>query len=384
MIPYGTQDITQEDIDAVTDTLKSPYLTQGPKGTEFEAALAHYCGATHAVATNSATSALHIACLALDLSPGDYLWTSPNSFVASANCGLYCGAQVDFVDIELSHYNLCPNALEQKLIQAKKLNKLPKVLVVVDFAGEPCDMEAIHQLAKAYNISIIEDASHAIGSRYKGNKTGSGQYSDITIFSFHPVKIITSGEGGCALTNRSDLADKMRMLMSHGITRDADCLTQNDGPWYYQQQTLGFNYRMTDIHAALGLSQLKRIDGFLTKRHAIADRYQTLLSDLPIQLPQRVKHSYSSLHLYPIQLNDKATMSRLELFKKLREEGIGVNVHYIPIHLQPYYQNLGFAKGDYPKAEKYYSGALTIPLHPKLSDANIEYISDTLHKHLKS
>ncbi|WP_415902752.1 UDP-4-amino-4,6-dideoxy-N-acetyl-beta-L-altrosamine transaminase [Neptuniibacter sp. QD29_5] len=383
MIPYGTQDITEEDIRAVTKTLRSTFLTQGPKVSEFESSIANYCGSSHAVATNSATSALHIACLALGLSDGDRLWTSPNSFVASANCGLYCGATIDFVDIELIHFNLCPNALKQKLIEAEKLNQLPKILVVVDFAGEPSDMKAISDLAKQYNIKVIEDASHAIGSRYQTIKTGSGVYSDITIFSFHPVKIITSGEGGCAVTNDQALAKKMRSLMSHGITRDSQLLKNNDGPWYYEQQDLGFNYRMTDIHATLGLEQLKRIDQYIKTRHAIADRYEELLSDLPIQLPSRRKTSYSSLHLYPIQLQDNAPIDRLTLFNQLREDGIGVNVHYIPIHLQPYYQHFGFAKGDYPNAERYYERAITIPLHPKLSNKEIAYINDSLHKHLK-
>ncbi|WP_415900052.1 UDP-4-amino-4,6-dideoxy-N-acetyl-beta-L-altrosamine transaminase [Neptuniibacter sp. QD48_11] len=383
MIPYGTQDITQEDIEAVTKTLKSAFLTQGPKVSEFESSIANYCGSSHAIATNSATSALHIACLALGLSKGDHLWTSPNSFVASANCGLYCGASVDFVDIELTHFNLCPDALRQKLIEAEKLNQLPKILVVVDFAGEPCNMATISNLAKQYNIKVIEDASHAIGSRYQNIRTGSGEYSDITIFSFHPVKIITSGEGGCAVTNDQTLAKRMRSLMSHGITRDSQLLKNNDGPWYYEQQDLGFNYRMTDIHAALGLEQLKRIDQYIKTRHAIADHYEELLSDLPIQLPSRRKTSLSSLHLYPIQLQDDTPIDRLTLFNQLREDGIGVNVHYIPIHLQPYYKNLGFAKGDYPNAEKYYERAITIPLHPKLSQTEIAYISDSLHKYLK-
>lgn len=384
MIPYGTQDITNEDIEAVTRTLKSAYLTQGPTVTIFEDALATYCGANHAVATNSATSALHVACLALELGPGDILWTTPNSFVASANCGLYCGASVDFVDIELKHFNICPHALKDKLLQARKTNQLPKVLVVVDFAGQPCRMKEIRQLAREFNFSIIEDASHAIGSSYLGHKTGSCYFSDITIFSFHPVKIITSGEGGCALTNNSELAEKMRLLMSHGITRDPSSLTKKEGPWYYEQQLLGFNYRMTDIHAALGESQLQRIDRYVAKRHHIADQYGDRLSDLPLVLPTREKTSYSALHLYPIQIKpNKNDLSRKELFAKLRDDGIGVNVHYIPIHLQPYYQALGFTEGTFPNAETYYSRTLTIPLHPKLAQKHIDYICDKISRYLK-
>ena len=336
MILYGTQDITEEDIAAVTETLRSAYLTQGPKTKEFETALATYCGAQNAITTNSATSALHIACLALGLSDGDLLWTTPNSFVASANCARYCGANVDFVDIELTHFNICPNALAEKLAIADKNNQLPKILVVVDYAGEPCAMQEIHQLAKRYDINIIEDASHAIGSSYNGIKTGAGKYSDITVFSFHPVKIITSGEGGCALTNDPALAKKMRMLMSHGITRDPKFAEEGKGLWFYEQQMLGFNYRMTDIHATLGLSQLQRLDGYVKKRHTIADYYDKALSDLPLILPKRREQSYSSLHLYPIQIRDDALLDRLELFNCLWEDEIGVNVHYIPIHLQPY------------------------------------------------
>lgn len=382
MILYGTQDISEDDITAVVETLRSDYLTQGPKTKEFERALATYCGAKEAISTNSATSALHIACLALGLTEGDYLWTTPNSFVASANCARYCGAKVDFVDIELTHFNICPDALAKKLAIADKQNQLPKILVVVDFAGEPCAMQQIHELAKRYNIGIIEDASHAVGSSYQGSKTGANQYSDITIFSFHPVKIITSGEGGCALTNDQTLANAMRMLISHGITRDPQLIQQDQSPWFYEQQILGFNYRMTDIHATLGLSQLQRLDTYLKKRHDIADRYDQALSDLPLLLPTRTSQSYSSLHLYPIQVTDAAPLDRLELFNRLRSDGIGVNVHYIPIHLQPYYRSLGFNPGDFPNAELYYSRALTIPLHPKLSDNDIDYVIAALNKHL--
>lgn len=383
MIPYGTQDIHEEDIFAVIDTLRSPYLTQGPKVKQFEGAIAGYCGSKHAIACNSATSALHLACLALGLQAGDRLWTSPNSFVASANCGLYCGALVDFIDIELNHFNISPLALEEKLIWARKNNQLPKIVIAVHFAGEPCDMSKIHKLSKEYGFKVIEDASHAIGSTYKGVKTGSCTYSDITVFSFHPVKIITSGEGGCALTNDPILADKMRLLQSHGITRDSEKITDPSEPWFYEQQDLGFNYRMTDIHASLGLSQLKRVDDYIKRRHLLADHYDEQLKNLPLILPKRTQETYSSLHLYPIQIcNEQPTTLRKELFIKLREDGIGVNVHYIPIHFQPYYQAMGFSKGDYPNAEKYYSRAITIPLHPKLSENDVSFICDRLKHHL--
>lgn len=384
MIPYGTQDITEEDINEVTETLRSAYLTQGPKVKQFEQQIAEYCSAKHALACNSATSALHLACLALGLQPGDRLWTSPNSFVASANCGLYCGAKVSFVDIELTHFNICPIALEEKLKQAQKADQLPKVLVAVHFAGHPCEMETIHQLSQKYGFRIIEDASHAIGSEYRSFKTGCCKFSDITIFSFHPVKIITAGEGGCALTNDPALAESMRLLHSHGITRDPQKISQTNEPWYYEQQSLGFNYRMTDIHASLGLSQLSRVDDYIEKRHQLADIYDEQLKSLPLTLPHRqAETAYSSLHLYPIQLQSShSKISRKELFIKLREDNIGVNVHYIPIHYQPYYKSMGFKKGDFPNAESYYSGAITIPLHPKLTETQIAFICERLHYHL--
>lgn len=383
MIPYGTQDIHEEDISSVIDTLRSPYLTQGPKIKQFEDAIAGYGGSRHAIACNSATSALHLACLALGLQTGDRLWTSPNSFVASANCGLYCGALVDFIDIELNHFNISPLALEEKLIWARENNQLPKILVAVHFAGEPCNMSKIHKLSKEYGFKVIEDASHAIGSTYKESKTGSCTYSDITIFSFHPVKIITSGEGGCALTNDPILADKMRLLQSHGITRDSEKITAPSEPWFYEQQDLGFNYRMTDIHASIGLSQLKRVDDYIKRRHFLADHYDEQLKSLPLILPKRTQETHSSLHLYPIQIcNEQPTALRKELFIKLQEDGIGVNVHYIPIHYQPYYQAMGFSKGDYPNAEKYYSRTITIPLHPKLSENDVSFICDRLKHHL--
>lgn len=380
MIPYGTQDITAEDIEAVTETLKSPYLTQGPQVPAFEAAIAKYCGATSATCTNSATSALHIACLALGLGQGGILWTSPNSFVASANCGIYCGAKIDFVDIEPIHLNICPTKLEHKLEKAKQENKLPQVLVVVHFAGQPCDMEQIHKLAQAYKFKVIEDASHALGSSFKELRTGSCKYSDITVFSFHPVKMITSAEGGCALTNDPDLEQQMKLLRSHGITREPSLLKNTDeGPWYYEQQTLGFNYRMTDINAALGLSQLNRLEQYIEKRHALADIYDEKLHALPLKLPTRNKNTYSSLHLYTVQIDPQHTnISRRELYQRMLQHGIGVNVHYYPIHLQPFYKQLGFQLGDYPAAEEYYAHALTIPLHPKLSTSDQKKICSCL------
>ncbi|WP_415886896.1 UDP-4-amino-4,6-dideoxy-N-acetyl-beta-L-altrosamine transaminase [Neptuniibacter sp. QD37_6] len=384
MIPYGTQSITEEDISAVVETLRSSYLTQGPKVTQFETALAEYCGAKYAACTNSATSALHISCLALGLTQGDWLWTSPNSFVASANCGLYCGAKVDFVDIEPTHLNICPDKLEQKLIAAERNGCLPKVIVVVHFAGQPCEMKTIAKLAKQYNFKVIEDASHAIGSSYNNNKTGNGHYSDITVFSFHPVKIITSAEGGCALTNCSKIDNKLKSLRSHGITRDLDLMKSDpEGNWVYEQQELGFNYRMTDLQAALGLSQLSRLDDYITQRHHLANVYDERLKELPVKLPARSTDSYSALHLYPIQLDlDSISLSRAQVFNVLREHDVGVNVHYIPIHLQPFYKKLGFTAGDFPNAEKYYSRALTIPLHPKLQQSDIDYIIYTLKRSL--
>lgn len=382
MIPYGTQSITEEDISAVIETLRSAYLTQGPKVEQFETAIAEYCGAKYATSTNSATSALHISCLALGLKKGEWLWTSPNSFVASANCGLYCGAKVDFVDIELEHFNICPDKLEQKLEQAEQNNCLPKILVVVHFAGQPCDMLKISALAKKYNIKIIEDASHAIGSTYQKVKTGKCNYSDITVFSFHPVKIITSGEGGCAVTNCSALNQKLRSLRSHGITRDPKLMqSKAEGAWVYEQQELGFNYRLTDIQAALGLSQLTRIDEYISQRHCLANIYTDRLMGLPIRLPAHNTDSYSALHLYPIQLDlDQLTKNRTQIFDSLRSYGIGVNVHYIPIHFQPFYRDMGFSLGDFPNAETYYSKAITLPLHPRITEEQQEYICNSLRE----
>ena len=380
MIPYGRQTISQADIDAVIEVLQSDFLTQGPKLPQFEQALCDYTGARHALAVNSATSALHIACLALGLGPGDWLWTSPITFVASANCGLYCGASVDFVDIDPHTYNLSPEALEQKLIKAEAENRLPKVVVAVHLAGQPCDMAAIHKLSRQYGFAIIEDASHAIGGKYKGEPVGNCRYSDITVFSFHPVKIITTAEGGAALTNQPELAEKMALLRSHGITRDPQQMTHKpDGPWYYQQIDLGFNYRMTDIQAALGISQLTRLDNYVQKRHQLAEHYNQALAGLPFLLPWQHPDSYSAFHLYIIRLDtEKTGISHRRLFESLRAEGIGVNLHYIPVHLQPYYRNMGFAEGDYPQAENYYHQAISLPLHPKLSIQTQKLVIDEL------
>lgn len=369
MIPYGRQDITQADIDTVVAVLKSDYLTQGPMVPRFEQAVADYCGASYALAMNSATSALHVACMALGLGPGDWLWTSPITFVASANCALYCGAQVDFVDIDSRTYNLCPQALERKLAEAEKAGRLPKVVVPVHLCGQPCDMQAIHVLAQRYGFKIIEDASHAIGGKYRGEPIGNGHYSDITIFSFHPVKIITTAEGGMALTSNAALAERMMLFRSHGITRDPAQMTHaSDGPWYYQQIELGYNYRMTELQAALGVSQMDRIDDYVTRRHAIARRYDEQLANLPVVTPWQHPDGYSGLHLYPIRLQlDHIGRSHREVFESLREQGIGVNLHYIPVHTQPYYQRMGFKAGDFPEAGSYYAEAISLPMYPTLS-----------------
>ena len=370
MIPYGRQHITQADIDAVVDVLKSPFLTQGSQVPAFEQAIASYTGASYGVAVNSATSALHIACLALGLGQGDWLWTVPNTFVASANCGLYCGAQVDFVDIDPVTLNMSVDALSKKLALAKAENRLPKVVIPVHFSGEPCDMAAIHALSQQYGFAIIEDASHAIGGKYQGKPIGNGEYSNITVFSFHPVKIITTAEGGLATTNRADLAEKMQLLRSHGVTRDTNLMTQaSEGGWYYQQVDLGFNYRMTELQAALGVSQMTLLDTFIARRHQLAKRYDELLKDLPIILPTRHPENGSALHLYPIQVKADSGKTRKQVFDHLRANDIGVNVHYIPVHTQPYYQAMGFATGDFPNSEAYYQAAISLPLYYDLTEA---------------
>lgn len=364
MIPYGKQEITQQDIDSVIDVLQSDFLTQGPKVPEFEGLLVTQTKAEHAIAVNSATSALHIACLALGLGPGDYLWTSPTTFVASANCGLYCGAEVDFVDIDPITYNMCPLKLEEKLIQAQAENKLPKVVVPVHLCGQPCDMQAIDKLAKEYGFKVIEDASHAIGGAYQDQPIGNCKFSDITVFSFHPVKIITTAEGGAATTNDKYLAEKMRLLRSHGITRDLEQMEyESHGGWYYEQVDLGFNYRMTELQAALGVSQILRLKPFVGERHRLAERYNHLLENLPIVLPYQSVDSYSGLHLYVIRLKlDEISLTHCEVFDRLRSKGIGVNLHYIPVHTQPYYQKMGFQWGDFPESEKYYREAISLPM----------------------
>ncbi|EMS79531.1 UDP-4-amino-4,6-dideoxy-N-acetyl-beta-L-altrosamine transaminase [Desulfotignum phosphitoxidans] len=364
MIPYGRQHITQADIDAVVNVLQSDFLTQGPKVPAFERAVADRVGAKHAVAVNSGTSALHVACLALGLGPGDILWTSPITFVASANCALYCGARVDFVDIDPLTYTMCPKALEEKLEQAKKKNRLPKIVIPVHLCGQPCNMKAIFDLSQKYGFKIIEDACHALGAEYRGFSIGSCSYSEISVFSFHPVKIITTAEGGMAVTNDSDLAARMARLRSHGITREPELMTHEpDGPWYYQQIDLGFNFRMTDIQAALGLSQLARLDAFVSRRRELAKRYDLLLADLPVILPQQNPDGMSAWHLYVIRLQlGRIHQSRKQVFKSMRDKGIGVNLHYIPVHLQPWYRALGFETGQFPKSEQYYREALTLPL----------------------
>ena len=385
MIPYSRQEITQADIDAVLTVLRSDYLTQGPVVPRFEELVATHVGATHAVAMNSATSALHLACLALGLGRGDLLWTSPVTFVASANCGLYCGAEVDFVDIDPRTYNLCPKALELKLVKAQKVGRLPKIVVPVHLCGQSCDMQAIHALGQRYGFKIVEDASHAIGGKYQGEFIGNGRYSDITIFSFHPVKIITTAEGGLALTNDAELADKMVLLRSHGITRDPVKMTHApDGPWYYQQVDLGFNYRMTELQAALGISQMERLDEYVRRRHVLAKRYDALLRALPVTTPWQHPDSYSGLHLYVIRLQlDKLDKHHRVVFESLREQGIGVNLHYIPVHTQPYYRQMGFKIGDFPEAERYYAEAISLPMYPTMSESQQDQVVVALENALR-
>jgi UDP-4-amino-4,6-dideoxy-N-acetyl-beta-L-altrosamine transaminase len=380
MIPYGRQSISEADIAAVIQVLKSDYLTQGPAVPQFENAIAQYCGVKHAVAVNSATSALHIACLALGVGKGDIVWTSPISFVASANCALYCGAEVDFIDIDPHTYNLSIDCLKEKLVQAEKIGKLPKVVIPVHLAGQSCDMESIRALGNQYGFKIIEDASHAIGAKYKDLPVGNCKFSDITVFSFHPVKIITTGEGGMALTNSPDIAEHMQLLRSHGITRDAGKMTkQPDGAWYYQQIDLGFNYRMTDIQAALGLSQMQRLDEFVTKRHKIAKVYNDTLSVLPVDIPIQHSDAYSALHLYVIRLRlTELRTTHKHAFEALRAIGIGVNLHYIPIYKHPYYQALGFNSQLCINAEKYYQSAISIPMYSELSDVQQAKVIDAL------
>lgn len=381
MIPYGRQCISETDIAAVVETLRSDFLTQGPVVPRFEQAVASYCHAKHSVAVNSATSALHIACLALELGPGDWLWTSPNTFVASANCARYCGANVDFVDIDPRTYNMSVDALVAKLEQAEKNGLLPKIVIPVHFAGQPCDMLAIRTLSQQYGFKIIEDASHAIGASYSNIKVGSCTHSDITVFSFHPVKIITTGEGGMALSNSEELANRMRRLRSHGITSDKALMhaRPENEIWNYQQLELGFNYRMTDIHAALGLSQMSRIDEFVARRHDIAKQYDIELSSLPIITPLQSPKNYSSYHLYPVRIiESQVKKTQLQIYQSLLESGIGVNLHYIPVHRQPYYESMGFKEGDFPIAEQLHREVISLPMYPMLTDNQFKATFDAL------
>jgi len=378
-IPYARQSIDRADIEAVVEVLRSDWLTQGPAVARFEQALAAYAGARHAVAASNATAALHLACLALGLGPGDALWTSPNTFVASANCARYCGARVDFVDIDPQTGNLSVAELERKLERAHSEKRLPKALLCVHFGGRPCNMPAIAALARNYGIAVIEDAAHAIGAEYGRGKVGNCAYSDVAVFSFHPVKIITTGEGGAALTNRGDLAERIALLRSHGITRDASrMLGPSHGPWYYEQLELGFNYRMTDIQAALGASQLSRIEQFVGRRRTLARRYAERLAGLDLALPPPDGDVKSAWHLYPVQLTGRK--SRRAVFDELRARQISANVHYIPVHLQPYYRALGFARGDFPRAEQFYDRALTLPLFPAMSEDEQDAVCEALRE----
>lgn len=384
MLPYGRQQLSEHDIQAVVDVLRSDFLTQGPAVPAFETAVAAYCGAGHAVAVNSATSALHLACLALEVGPGDWVWTSPITFVASANCALYCGASVDFVDIDPSTFNLSVECLAAKLAEAECRGRLPKVVIAVHLCGQSCDMAAVFELSRQYGFKVVEDASHAIGGQFRGRPIGCCEFADIAVFSFHPVKIITTGEGGMALTNDAALARRMALLRSHGITRDPAQMTHAaDGPWHYQQIDLGFNYRMTDLQAALGLSQLSRLDEFVARRHVLAESYRQQLAGLPLnwQLPEG--EGRSALHLFVIRLQTGlCEKSRLDVFNALRDAGIGVNLHYIPVHLQPYYRKLGFKSGDFPRAEQYYAEAMTLPLFPAMTGEQVQQVVDALRDSL--
>ena len=385
MIPYGRQNLDQADIDAVVAVLQSDWLTQGPTLEHFEEAMANRCQAAYAVAVCNATAALHIACLAAGLGPGDRLWTTPNTFLASANCGRYCGALVDFVDIDPLTWNLDACALAAKLEEAERDGTLPKVLVAVAFSGQSCDMRKIAQLSERYGFTVIEDASHAVGASYAGRPVGCGEFASMTVFSFHPVKIITSGEGGMVLTNRPELAQRLQRLRSHGMTRDAQQMTEpSHGPWYYQQIELGFNYRMTDLQAALGLSQLNKLDDFIARRRERAARYNHLLAGLPLVLPGLQPEAESAWHLYVVRLQlDSITLGHRQVFEGLRAAGIGVNLHYIPVHLQPYYRDLGFAAGDFPQAERYYAEAISLPMFPTLSDEQQDYVVEQLRQLLE-
>lgn len=382
MIPYGRQAISEADIQAVVEVLRSDFLTQGPAVPAFEQTVARYCGAQYAVAVNSATSALHLACLALGVKYGDSIWTSPITFVASANCALYCGAEVDFVDIDPRTYNLSKEKLAEKLAEAEQTGQLPKVLISVHLSGQSCDMAGIYALSQRYGFKIIEDASHAIGGKYQNQPIGNGRFSDITVFSFHPVKIITTGEGGMALTNDADLAEKVARLRSHGISRDPAQMTHEpDGPWYYQQLELGFNYRMTDLQAALGQSQMQQLDEFVSKRHMLRQRYDLLLANLPLITPWQHPDGYSGLHLYVIRLKlAEIRATHRQVFEALRAAGIGVNLHYIPVYHQPYYEQMGFQRGYCPEAERYYAEAISLPMFTGLTEAQQDHVVATLRE----
>lgn len=380
MIPYGRQEISEADVAAVAEVLRSPFLTQGPVVPAFEAAIAEVCGAAHAVAANSATSALHIACLALGVGPGDLVWTSPITFVASANCARYCGADVDFVDIDPRTYNMSPVHLAEKLAVARRRGRLPKVVIPVHLAGQSSDMAALADLAREYGFRIVEDASHAIGGRYRGEPIGNGRHSDITIFSFHPVKVITTGEGGLAVTNDPGLARTMERLRSHGITREPGEMTQEpDGAWSYEQLELGFNYRLTDVHAALGLSQLARLDEFVAARSRVARRYDEALQELPVTTPYQHPDTHSAWHLYVLRLQlDAVRASHRAVFDAMRASGVGVSLHYIPVYRQPYYRALGFTAGYCPNAEAYYAEAISLPMFPGLTDDDLGVVVGSL------
>jgi len=381
MIPYARQEISEEDVKAVVKVLKSDFITQGPVTPEFEKKVSKYCKSKFAHAVNSGTSALHIACLSLGVKKGDFVWTSPISFVASSNCALYCGANIDFVDIDPISYNMSINALEQKLIKAKKSNTLPKVVIPVHLSGQSCEMEGINKLSKIYGFKIIEDASHAIGAKYKGELVGNCRYSDITVFSFHPVKIITTCEGGMCTTNNPEISTLLGRYRSHGITRHSqEMINIPDGPWYYEQLELGFNYRMNDVMASLGISQLKRVDEFVLKRNIIAKKYDSLFKELDIKVQEISKDSYSSRHLYIIRVKGNSYFDQKSLFEKFRASGIWVNIHYIPIYRQPYYKNMNINKKDFPEAEKYYKEAISIPIFPSLKDKEIEKIVNVTKK----
>jgi UDP-4-amino-4,6-dideoxy-N-acetyl-beta-L-altrosamine transaminase len=379
MIPYGRQTVEEDDVAAVCDVLRSDFLTQGPAVPVFEQSVAEYCGVAHAVAVSSATAALHISCLALGLGPRDWLWTSPITFVASANCALYCGAQVDFVDIDAATLNMSATALEAKLAAAARAGRLPKVLVPVAFGGRPCDMQRIADLCLRHGVAVLEDASHAIGSEHHGSRTGACLNARLSVFSFHPVKIVTSAEGGMILTRDAALAAKLRLLRNHGITRDAAEMTAPAGGWYYEQTMLGYNYRMNDLQGALGTSQMRRLGAFVERRRQLARRYDALLGDLPVVLPPADDGIRSSWHLYVVQLRDHP---RLAIYDAMRRAQIGVNVHYIPVHLQPFYRRLGFAPGDFPQAEAYYDRALSLPLYPGMSDGDQDRVAGALRRAL--